>query len=168
MSVWLTEREFRAGASAAQQLTLNVAFLHEIKQDQIELTLIFKEIHNQLGTPARDPRTLFEALSQLRDELETYFALEEFYGYFQSAMTSHPAISQRADRLKSQHESLYVQICDLVEKAEGILYGELPCAKTWQSIALGYDLFLLAFKQHEQQEMELMLMLCNDELGVGD
>ena len=172
MSIWLTEqdwRELRQEQSEYPGLTLNVAFLNEIKQDSQKPAEIIGELRYLIAEDhSLDPREMVTALGNLRDELETQFALEEFYGYFQSARVTHPYVSVRTERLKTQHEVMYLDLCELVELAESALYRESPLEKTWSAIADGFRSFVQSYNQHEQEEFELMMRLCNDEIGVGD
>lgn len=169
MSVWLNESDLREDVAGLQQLTLNVAFLADIKEDSVRPQELIEIVQTRLSElePAQI-RRLAEDLGQLRDELETHFALEEFYGYFESAELSFPQISARADRLKSQHEVMFLDLCDLVELADGASYGETDPKKSLPTIRSGFHSFVQNFNRHEQEEHELMMRLCNDELGEGD
>ena len=169
MSFWLTEKEFRSDRVGAHHITLNVAFLQEIKDDNVHLKSIIGELKETLGDRLkRDPKKLVDELGQLRDCLETHFALEEFYGYFQAARVSHSQISMRADTLRSQHETIYLEVCELVELGESVLYHEKDINEGLAAISKGFDAFVGHLDEHEQQEMDLMMQLCNDEIGVGD
>ena len=117
MSVWMSESEFRQGGAEAVGVTINVAFLQEIKQD-FEFRQMLSKVYHQLNQPDGEklsPRKASELLSDLRDELETYFALEEFYGYFDRSAETNPSVSQKASLLRSEHEQLYLQLDELVE-----------------------------------------------------
>ena len=169
MSSWITERQLRGDVAGLQSLTLNVAFLNEIKQDNEKPLEIINDIKQQLTNPElADTAELACELNHLRDELETHFALEEFYGYFKSAELTHPQISVRAGDLQSQHEELFLTLCDLVELAESAHYREAPREKTLLALSVGFHAFVHKFNQHEQEETDLMMRLCNDDIGVGD
>jgi hypothetical protein len=172
MSSWLTEQDFRKTQekiTAFPGLTLNVAFLQDIKQDTEKPEEIIGEIRSLLSQGADvKPAELVSQLGRLRDELETYFALEEFYGYFQSAKLTYPRVSNRAERLQTQHETLYLDLCQLIEQAERTLYGESVLEKSLPDIVTGFHAFVQSFNLHEQEEFDLMMKLCNDDLGVGD
>ena len=171
MNSWLTEQDLRDSREDVKTwpgLTLNVAFLNDIKQDTEKPDELIGELkrllmRSEFGEPSR----LVFLLSRLRDELETYFALEEFYGYFDSAKTSHSRISLQAEGLQSQHETIYLEVCELVEMAESALYREKPIEQSWPAIVAGFHSFVQNFHSHEQQEQELMMQLCNDDLGVS-
>ena len=169
MSSWITERQLRGDVAGLQSLTLNVAFLNEIKQDNERPLEIINDIKRQLANPQlADTGELTCELNHLRDELETHFALEEFYGYFKSAELTHPQISVRAGDLQSQHEELFLTLCDLVELAESAHYREAPLEKTLLALSVGFHGFVQKFNRHEQEETDLMMRLCNDDIGVGD
>lgn len=172
MSTWLTEQDWRElgdNRPELQSLTLNVAFLNEIKQDNGRPDQVVNELKKLLSSKVPiEAALLFSTLCRLRDELEVHFALEEFYGYFQSARLTHPHISVRAEDLKSQHETIYLDLCELVELAESVLYRESPMSKTWSAIRAGFHSFVQILDQHEREEAELMMRLCNDDIGNGD
>ncbi len=173
MSSWLTEQDLRhqhGEAASWPGLTLNVAFLQEIKQDVEQPAAIIETLRLQLATKGTKVplAELVSLLEHLRDELETYFALEEFYGYFQAAQLIHPHVSNCAHQLQSQHEAIYMEVCHLVELAHRVLYREVSSARVLPTIVEGFQTFVQRFQAHEQQESELMMRLCNDEIGVGD
>ena len=118
---WLSEKEYRLSGAEATGLTFNVAFLREIKTDFDFRTLLNKvysrlrpkggQAKGQQGTVS--PREVADMLGELRDSMETYFALEECYGYFTESETQNPRVSQRATRLQGEHETLYLQLSNL-------------------------------------------------------
>ena len=170
MSVWMSEREFRQGGAEAVGVTINVPFLQEIKQD-FEFRQLLSKVYHQLNMEDGEklsPRRAAELLSDLRDELETYFALEEFYGYFDRSAETNPSVSKKACDLRSEHEKLYLQFNDLVETSEQIVYHECSPDVTVKQLAAQLDKFCVALADHEQNEMELMMRMVNEDIGVGD
>jgi hypothetical protein len=167
MSVWLSETEFRQSDAAASGVTLNVAFLREIKEDHFSV----REQANQIFLRFKQgmtPREAVDWLSSYRDTLETYFALEKCYGYFNNAQITNPVISKRATELQDEHEVLFSDINQLIELTEQIVYRECGPELTLAEISDLFECFASRFEIHEQHEMELMLRLCNEEFGVGD
>ncbi|MDG2013496.1 MAG: hypothetical protein P8J33_08325 [Pirellulaceae bacterium] len=172
MSSWLTERDVRdtrGGMTRLQGVTLNVAFLNDIKQGTKKPEELIRDIRallvNQLSL---DSAALVNQMHALRDELETYFALEEFYGYFKSAHLIQPTVSRRAESLQTQHEQIYLEICSIIDLAEGLLYREIELRPTLPILVSRFSTFTQTFLQHEQEEFDLMMQLCNQEIGVGD
>ena len=183
MSIWFSETEFRQSgvlslgvhmdvdheaALADQSMTLNVAFMTEIKEDfdfRETLNNVYYRLNDEPSISARDAA---KELAALRDQLETYFAMEEFYGYFQQSAISNPGVSHQADVLRSDHESLFLQLSELVDLAEQIVYRECSKQITIRDLAIQLDSFCQALADHEQDEMVLMMRLHNEEFGVGD
>ena len=161
MSSWLTEQDFRdlrGEATAWPGLTLNVAFLQDIKQDTEKPDEIIHDIKALLADGLSiDPAQLANQLSRLRDELETY-----------SAKLIQPQVSTRAETLQSQHEQIYLDVCELIELAECALYREKSLEKALPAIIAGFHSFVENFNCHEQEEFDLMMQLCNQDIGVGD
>ncbi len=175
MSTWLSETEYRQSGAESAGVTINVAFLQEIKTDfgfREVLNEVFRQLkpddpkHSLRGNKAT-PKQAAELLSNLRDELETYFTLEEFYGYFSQSKVSNPRVSQKANHLQLEHETLFVELNNLVELAEQVLYREVRNVSVEQ-IADQFEEFCKRLADHEQNEMVLMMRLCNEEIGVGD
>jgi len=151
------------------QAVLNHAFLREIKQDNIALSDLLKSTHRALTVEAEiRPRTLFELLDRLRDELETHFALEEFYGYVDRSSLTNPSVAKQVHRLKAQHRELYLEIAGLLEETERLIYHELPYGRPLTDIVNGFFEFYRHLQNHEQEEMELAMDLANQDLGTGD
>ena len=168
---WLSEQEYRLSGAEATGITFNVAFLLEIKSD-----FGFRDLLRRVRTRLRpesnvdlvSPRQAADMLSDLRDELETYFALEEFYGYFKEAAVENPPVSKKANRLKSEHEDLYLELSFVIELAQQLVYRE--CGPNFSVVSLGeeFERFYQNLMQHEEAEVNLVMALCNEEFGVGD
>lgn len=175
MSTWLSEEEFRQSGAKSAGVTINVAFLQEIKSDsgfRDQLTEVFQQLKTGVAHDEEQeklsPRVAAELLGELRDGLETYFALEEFYGYFQQASVQNPCVGQAASGLQAQHESLFLKLNQIVETTQQIVYNESGPELTLDHVAAELDSFCAEFNDHEQAEMDLMMRLCNEDLGVGD
>lgn len=171
MSVWLSETEFRQSGAAAAGLTINVAFLQEIKEDTDLKTVIAntrEHFQTAESNVKRRPIDTARILHSLRDELQTYFALEEFYGYFQNAQLANPAVSHKADLLRNEHETLILEVNEIIDMIEQIVYHESSPELTFECVAEEVDHFLMTLQEHEDKEMELVMRLFNEELGVGD
>lgn len=170
MNTWLSESEFRQSGAEAAGVTINVAFLQEIKDDfgfRKLLNVIYHKFYPKNQTEQFSSREVADLLTDLRDELETYFALEEFYGYFEQAAVDNPCVNQKACKLKSEHEKLYLQLSQVVDRAEQIVYQENGTL-TLVHVAKDFEDFCVNLAHHEQAEMNLMMRLHNEDLGVGD
>jgi len=157
-------------AIALRMVSINPAFLQEIKDDHHELRQLMHHTQAMLdrsGPEEIDYTRLLEMFSKLRDQLAMHFSLEEAYGYFEDAMTVAPHLSRRAEHLRSQHFSLFGDLCRQVEAAEQLLYHESPRALL-ERLAGDYRRFLVRFREHESQESDLILEAFNDDIGTGD
>lgn len=169
MSTWLTESEFRQSGARATGVTINVAFLQEIKEDNVQLKEVLGHTISTFScAQTLDAKTAVDQLVALQDALETHFALEEFYGYFQNALVTNPSLSPQAEAIRNEHQELFLQLNQIVEIAEQILYRECSPETTVETVTKQFDLFRAALRRHEQAENELMMRLCNEEIGVGD
>ena len=124
---WLSEQEYLRSGAEATGVTFNVAFLLEIKSDfgfRDLLTRARSQLCPEPNVGLVSPRQAADLLSDLRDELETYVALEEFYGYFREAEIENPPVSKKAAQLKSEHEDLYLELSFVIELAQQLVYRE--------------------------------------------
>lgn len=171
MTTWLSEKEYLQSGAESAGVTINVAFLSEIKEDFGFRSLLNEVCHRLLPEDSSQTlasaRVAAEILSDLRDELETYFALEEFYGYFGLSTLDNPQVSQQAAELKFGHEALFLELCAVVELAHQVVYREAPAAM-FDQIGEQFEHFCINLADHEQSEMDLMMRLCNEDIGVGD
>lgn len=171
MSVWLSEKEFRQSGAESAGVTINVAFLHEIKTD-FGFRDLLNQIYVKLKPHDSDERVSANVaanlLCDLRDEMETYFALEEFYGYFGQSAVSNPCVNKKAIDLRSEHETLFVALSNLVERTQQIVYHEAGPDTTMEEVAIGFEQLCMDLADHEEAEMDLMMRLCNEDIGVGD
>ena len=172
MSTWLSEKEYQQSGAESAGVTINVAFLSEIKED-FGFRDLLKEVQGRLKPSAPLETTLSaqvaaQILSELRDELETYFALEEFYGYFGFAAAENPKISQEAAQLHTGHETLFLELSAVVDLAYQAVYRESIPEVTLDQIGDQFERFCINLAHHEESEMHLMMRLCNEDIGVGD
>ena len=172
MRAFITEKEFRQSGAASAGITINVAFLQEIKADYGFRGLLndvyykLKPVDSSASPPT--PHDTSRLLGNLRDELQTYFALEEFYGYFNNSEVSNPCVGKAAHELKTEHERLFIQLNELVDLSEQIVYREAGPDASIEEVHDAFESFCADLAAHEQNEMELMMRLCNEEIGVGD
>lgn len=147
-------------------VTINAAFLQEIKEDNQRLREIFCMLRDK-ETPWRlTVRELAELVAQLRDQLATHFALEEAFGYFEHPVRVAPHLGEKAEELISEHESLYAAACELAETGDRYSRhsGEHHARQMWSQ----FKEFDAMFQRHESRENELIMQAFTDDLGVGD
>lgn len=155
---------------ATGSVTINAAFLREIKEDNRELRHLLARCEAAtrasavFGMPGREMVTL---LGQLCDQLALHFSLEEAYGYFDDALVDAPQLSDQANHLRDEHEPLFKELCRIVEQAERWLYHELPAGKE-PTLAKRFDDFHRRLNHHEQAENHLILEAYETDIGTGD
>jgi hemerythrin-like domain-containing protein len=159
-----------AMATTTRSVTINAAFLQEIKEDNQELKQLLAicgQLFSRRPGKRLEPRATVDLLSRLRDQLALHFALEEAYGYFEDALEVAPRLSQWADSLRNEHGELFLEICDLEEQAERWLYHESP-SDGQRRLAARYRQFEARFRAHESKENDFILQSLNLDIGVGD
>ncbi len=157
-------------AIVSRTVSINPAFLQEIKDDHHELRQLVHHTGAMLSRPDWMPieyDRLSGLLEKLRDQLAMHFSLEEAYGYFDDALEVAPRLSRRAEQLRSQHGDLYSQLCALTDQAEQLLYHETS-GTAISKLAGDFRHFCEVFHEHEQNENDLILEALDEDLGVGD
>lgn len=151
-----------------RQLTVNAAFLKEIKDDNQHLKTLWDRIIPLAEHPEKASNHWIELvglLAELRDQLALHFSLEEAYGYFDDAVDAAPQLSTVAECLRSEHPKLYAHIRDLADGAAEIRRDHsekiTDCVQDFQS-------FRQSFEVHEEAELKLILEALDDDIGVGD
>ncbi len=154
----------------SQSTSINAAFLHEIKVDDMRLKRLLAHLKtfgkirpfglNRLPSLAK-------LLGDFRDQLAFHFTLEEAYGFFDDAIEEAPQISRKVTLLKYQHVQLFDRACSLAAKAEEIA-GESPCLRAVARLRRDIRALLARLQEHERAENRLIMDVLNVDLGVGD
>jgi hypothetical protein len=156
-------------ATLTGTVTVNAAFLQEIKEVNQELWHLVGELRHRCQRPiaAGACRAMVEHLAELRDQLALHFALEEAYGYFEDPVDVAPQLCRKADSLRSEHKELYSQLSAVVDRAERLLYDEEHAAlAVWLGPRfLDFDARL---RSHEERENDLIFEAYEADIGVGD
>ena len=155
---------------ATHTVSINPAFLQEIKDDHHELRQLMHHAGAMLDRPNGmrvEYDRLVELFLKLCDQLALHFSLEEAYGYFEDAISVAPHLSRRAESLRAEHADLYSQCCRQVESAERLLYHETPHVAL-PRLAQEFRQFSLQLHAHEACECDLIVEAFHDDLGAGD
>lgn len=156
--------------TTTQTVTVNAAFLQEIKDDDIYLkTLMSKLLETCTMKTAVDidSHELASFLEELRDQVAMHFSLEEAYGYFDCPVSVSPRFSETAVMLRGQHSTLYEEIASLAEYA-----AEVVGTRSWQKqISRTKNIlgrmrdFHGQMSRHEAAEDEMLLESFNVDIG---
>ncbi len=156
--------------TAIGTLTVNSAFLQEIKEVNEDLWRLQNEVRQMCLDPATihaKPEKFVDRLEELRDQLALQFALEEAYGYFEDPVEVAPRLCELAHSLRAEHRQLYLQVCELVERSVGILDGK-RISQLVLEIAARFVAFDDQFRRHESREVDMIQQEYDDDIGVGD
>jgi hypothetical protein len=154
----------------SNDVTINAAFLQEIKEVNQELWVLMDDLRNLCAHPIsvwRHSRHLVDLLAKMRDHLAMHFALEEAYGYFHDPAEPDPVISAHAFHLRGQHSQLYSQCSQLADHAEN-LYRERDDASLTTVLPVLIDEFLHVLMTHESDETELIYRAMYEDIGAAD
>jgi iron-sulfur cluster repair protein YtfE (RIC family) len=152
----------------SKRLSVNAAFLKDIKDDNRELKALIDRLYPLVEHPqvsSNHWNELQGLLADLRDQLAVHFSLEEAYGYFEDAIETAPRISLKAEQLRGDHARLFEWIRDLADR---VLEVEADSIEKISRFVDHFQRFRSAFEQHETAEVELILQAMDDDLGVGD
>ncbi|WP_153557797.1 hemerythrin domain-containing protein [Roseimaritima sediminicola] len=150
------------------RVTINAAFLQEIKADHQQLKELLDRLRNLSQQPQAMPnhgREYVDLLQKLCDQLALHFTLEEAYGYFEDALESSPRLDQQAGMLRAQHADLFVLARDLADVAG---QEDLESLAVCEKLAEQFHAFDNSLKAHESAELNLILAALEEDLGVGD
>jgi hypothetical protein len=150
-------------------VTVNPAFLQEIKEVNQELWTLLAGLRHRCLRPLAPGQChqLIDKLSLLRDQLALHFSLEEAYGYFEDPVEVAPQLGRQAEQLREEHKELYLDVCDLLERAERMYYDEQHAEL---ALWIGPEFLELEqrLRQHEERENELIMDAYEGDIGVGD
>ena len=171
MSSWITEQQFRESQVGKLGIGLNAAFIQEIKEDSVDFRKLLHDVCCQVvAAPVQAERyqvvcRLSRLLNDLRDELETFFSLEEFFGGFDAAASG--TLSDVVTDLRAEHVQLFEQLNSVCEAFEKMVYHETGLDKLESGVA-AFEAFYHALQDHERREMGTILRQINEVLGEGD
>jgi hypothetical protein len=155
---------------ATGTVTLNPAFMQEIKEVNDELWSLLGKIRHACSRPialSGNCRYFVDMLQELRDQLALHFALEEAYGYFDDPVEVSPELARQAERLRGEHRRLYLQLAGIADRAEAMVdVGHQALLAT--SIPGQFILFDEALQNHERRENELLLRMMDQDTGGED
>ena len=150
-------------------VTVSPAFLQEIKEVNQELWQSLADLRKRCSRPIATGicRHLVDWLSELRDQLALHFALEEAYGYFDEPLHVAPQLAEKAERLRMEHQELYVEFSDLVDRSERMFFaGQTAALAVW--VGPRFLDFDASLRDHEDRENELIYDAFDSDIGVGD
>ena len=153
-----------------RRVTVNAAFLQEIKEVNHDLWRLLADVRRMCDTPATidsAPRRFFGLVEELRDQLALHFALEEAYGYFDDPIDVAPRLCRQANELRAEHDELYLMIVDLSETSEVLTQPDRVIGTVLTAVAQ-FQAFDQRFHRHEALENELIMQGYGDDIGVGD
>ncbi len=139
-------------------VVVNPAFLQEIKDSNPDLWQVLLQVRQTCSGSQDSTQVaskIVRLLDELRDQLALQFALEESYGYLDVPAGISNSISELANRTRSQHCSLYLEISELAEKAEELQYRGLVNDR-FQEIVIETLKFDEQFRDHERLEEQLI------------
>lgn len=145
-------------ASNATTTVVNAAFLQEVKDSNLRLWSVLRELH-ELPRGSWEPREmsrqLVELLSELRDAIALEFSLEETYGFIEGAPRVSGISLPDAGQAKLQHRELYLQLHELCEQVEEAQYRG-TIGRDLHDYVAAFGRFEAAFGAHEAFEAELI------------
>lgn len=151
-------------------LTINAAFLQDIKQDSRHVHDLLTSLRSLISHRASlhsHRRRFVDLLEALCDQLAMHFTLEEAFGYFEDAVDAAPRLAERAEELQREHVALFDTIRDIGDDAtdaerDGRWLAALP------DIIRRFRQFDHALQQHESVENALIMEALCDDIGSID
>ncbi len=144
--------------ATTKAFVVNSAFLQEIKDSHPELWETLHRVRQVCeceDTPFQSVSQLVRLLNELRDQMAFQFALEEAYGYIEVGLDFAATEANQARKVIAQHCSLYLQLSELIEKAEELQYRGAAAAHVHELVA-ETQAFDERLRAHERSEDELI------------
>ncbi|TWU58245.1 hemerythrin domain-containing protein [Rubripirellula reticaptiva] len=158
----------RTISDTKRRLSVNAAFLKDIKDDNRELKCLIDKLDplaEHAQTAANHWPEITALLGDFRDQLALHFSLEEAFGYFEEAIEVAPQMSITAEQLRGEHTGLFESIRELADKASEISPDQIEKVSTFLT---RLKQFRHTLEQHEEAEVNLILESFGDDLGNGD
>jgi len=160
-------------AISARTITVNAAFLREIKEDNEELRSQLAELHRRFQRPIElgECRPMIDRLYPLLEAVVLYFDLEETYGYFDNPLDEDPKFSDLASSVRNQHRELHSALIALIEWAERMFHSQRPRRQAWkllqENLAQHFLEFERRLRRHELAETALICDAYARNVGVS-
>lgn len=151
-------------------VTINAAFLQEIKEVNQELWRLLSDVRRLCRSPLSiysSPRRFANLVEELRDQVALHFALEEAYGYFEDPVFVAPRLCRQAEMLRAEHRELYLLVVELGELSERLLEANYGYSDVLAAVRQ-FQNFDVQLREHEALENELIQSEYEDDIGVGD
>ncbi len=163
-----TSAEFRSHATRTRRLSINAAFLKDIKDDNRELKSLLDRIyplteHPQIAVNHWPEMVLL--MGELRDQLALHFSLEEAFGYFEQAIETAPQLSLMAEQLRGEHATIFERCRELADQIHEV---DSDRAEKVAGFLVHFHRFRHSFEHHEEAEVKLIVESLNDDIGAGD
>ena len=150
-------------------LTINAAFLQEVKEVNQDLWAVLEEIRGLCTTRERcaEHRRWVNLIADLRDHLALHFALEEAFGYFERPARRGAGTESGGHPVAEEHKSLYAIVRDLADDVDaedraGTLVRHAP------RLAERFNAYYDSLQRHEMEENELILSIYDRDSGTVD
>ena len=150
---------------AIPDITINSAFLQEIKDDNLQLYGLLDKLRAfwLVNDPhVLNPKWFSELMDNLRDQVAMHFTLENTFGYFERPVKFDSILSAEANRLRDQHIELYLQISSIAEKTEEMLYPKFN-ENIYVRQVEKFKEFYNAFQEHEAAEFTLIMSVLSGQ-----
>ena len=157
-------------AIISKTVTVNAAFLQEIKEDDRCLRMQLAELKKLCSDWPKQSAPVVQLanmLVQLRNQLAIHFSLEEAYGYFDEPVSAAPRLCRQADRLRRQHEELFEALRGIAQCASRAADDQSSIEESTRIVSV-YLQFHEQLGAHESAENELIQDAFNEDIGVGD
>ncbi|QDU04468.1 hypothetical protein V6x_41960 [Gimesia chilikensis] len=148
------------------RVSINAAFLKEIKDDNLKLYSLLENLRAFCSVDASlilNPEAFSMLVNDFRDQLAMHFTLEETFGYLDLADEVDEIICTKSDRLRKQHIDLYLEIASIADAVQDALYPELNENAYAKQVSRLND-FYHAFQNHEALEFDLIMSVSYDHV----
>lgn len=135
-----------------------------ILAEHLDLADTFASLHSAIDRDDRTKNGMEDLVTQLSDQVDLHFEIEERDGYLREALEQSPRHTTQAELLLKQHDDLREEI----EKLRILIHSGVESSAWWTQVKADIRDFSTKFFDHEHAEDQLLQAAYTDDLGAGD
>ena len=140
------------------------AAVQQVEREHEELRDAIKSIHTTLADPDSASTLLAEQLASCCEKLESHFRTEEDGGFFAEITNSAPRLSDQADKLCHEHETMLNEAKTVRDQTRRLADSE----GDRKGISAAFHAFSKQLMHHESEENDMLQKAYWEDIGPAD
>lgn len=139
-------------------------FFELMKREHSELIDLMTQVRHAIASDIRDPGGVNQLIGDLYENVVSHFHHEEEGGYLSEALERAPRLTESAEKLFKQHESLG----ELLGELRGLTQKRENTDIWWKTLGDSFNNFSRELLLHESAEDALVQEAFTQDVGTGD